>query len=88
MLSSKDLARRQLPRPRELRQREIIYLLAEFNYDGTELHLEAVTAAVLLLGHARPFQEPIVAAGPFVINTEAEIQEAYRDYRAGKFGKW
>ncbi|WP_375435289.1 pirin family protein [uncultured Hymenobacter sp.] len=62
--------------------------LTEFNYDGDELHIEALTDAVLLLGHALPFQEPIVAAGPFVMNTERQIQEAYQDYQAGKFGRW
>lgn len=62
--------------------------LTEFNYDGDELHIEALSDAVLLLGHALPFQEPIVAAGPFVMNTERQIQEAYQDYQAGKFGRW
>jgi len=62
--------------------------LTEFNYDGDTLHIEALTDAVLLLGHALPFQEPIVAAGPFVMNTEQEIRQAYQDYQAGKFGRW
>lgn len=62
--------------------------LTEFNYDGNTLHIEALTDAVLLLGHAQPFQEPIVAAGPFVMNTEQEIRQAYQDYQAGKFGRW
>ncbi|MBO0360310.1 pirin family protein [Hymenobacter sp. BT186] len=62
--------------------------LTEFDFDGTALHIEALTDAVLLLGHALPFQEPIVAAGPFVMNTEQEIRQAYQDYQAGKFGRW
>ncbi|SNC76685.1 hypothetical protein SAMN06265337_3511 [Hymenobacter gelipurpurascens] len=62
--------------------------LVEFNYDGDYLHVEGLSDAVLLLGHAKPFQEPIVAYGPFVMNTEKEIQEAYQDYQAGKFGRW
>lgn len=62
--------------------------LAEFNHDGDTLEIEALTDAVLLLGHAQPFQEPIVAYGPFVMNTEAEIEQAYQEYRAGKFGAW
>ncbi|OUJ76115.1 pirin family protein [Hymenobacter crusticola] len=62
--------------------------LVEFNYDGDELRLEALTDAVVLLGHARPFNEPIVAYGPFVMNTSEEIEQAYQEYRAGKFGTW
>ena len=63
--------------------------LVEFNADGDEFQAEALTDdAVLLLGHAEPFQEPIVAAGPFVMNSEAEIRQAYADYQAGKFGTW
>ncbi|WP_426058898.1 pirin family protein [Hymenobacter sp. B1770] len=62
--------------------------LVEFNHDGDELTIQASTDAVLLLGHAQPFQEPIVSYGPFVMNTEAEIQQAYRDYQRGAFGSW
>ncbi len=39
-----------------------------------------------LLYAGRPLREPVVAGGPFVMNTEAEIAEAYADYRAGRFG--
>jgi redox-sensitive bicupin YhaK (pirin superfamily) len=41
---------------------------------------------VLLFG-GEPYTEPIVAEGPFVMNSKAEIAEAYRDYSAGKYGK-
>ncbi|AYA37876.1 pirin family protein [Hymenobacter oligotrophus] len=62
--------------------------LVEFNHDGDKLQLEALTDAVVLLGHAQPFREPIVAYGPFVMNTPEEIEQAYHDYQAGKFGHW
>jgi redox-sensitive bicupin YhaK (pirin superfamily) len=39
-----------------------------------------------LLYAGRPLREPVVARGPFVMNTEAEIEQAYADYRAGRFG--
>ncbi|WP_224997805.1 pirin family protein [Cesiribacter sp. SM1] len=62
--------------------------LVEFNNDGSEISIEASADAIVLLGHAVPFNEPVVAQGPFVMNTEQEIMEAYRDFRAGKFGTW
>jgi redox-sensitive bicupin YhaK (pirin superfamily) len=62
--------------------------LVEFDYDGDELAIEALTDSVLLLGHAEPFSEPVVSGGPFVMNTEAEIEQAYADYQQGKFGRW
>jgi redox-sensitive bicupin YhaK (pirin superfamily) len=42
--------------------------------------------AVLLFGHAEPSGAPVVAHGPFVMNTREEIQQAARDYMDGKFG--
>jgi quercetin 2,3-dioxygenase len=39
----------------------------------------------LLIG-GRPLNEPVVARGPFVMNSEEQIRQAYADYRAGKFG--
>jgi redox-sensitive bicupin YhaK (pirin superfamily) len=62
--------------------------LAEFNHDGEEVQIQATTESLILFGHAQPYQEPIVAYGPFVMNTEAEIHQAYADYQAGKFGVW
>jgi redox-sensitive bicupin YhaK (pirin superfamily) len=35
---------------------------------------------------ARPLREPVVSRGPFVMNTEAEIRQAWADYHAGRFG--
>lgn len=62
--------------------------LVEFENNDTDLTFEAVEDSILILGHAKPFNEPMVAQGPFVMNTEQEIREAYRDYQMGKFGKW
>jgi len=59
--------------------------LVEFG-DGDLVDIEAVSDAVLLFGHADPIREPIVAHGPFVMNTVQEIHQAYADYQAGKFG--
>ncbi len=40
--------------------------------------------ALLLIAAARPLREPIVQRGPFVMNTEAEIERAFADYQAGR----
>jgi redox-sensitive bicupin YhaK (pirin superfamily) len=47
--------------------------------------LTAAVASRVLLIAGRPLNEPIAQYGPFVMNSEAEIQQAVRDYQAGKF---
>ncbi|MBO0679398.1 pirin family protein [Mycolicibacterium sp. S2-37] len=55
-------------------------LAAQRSQPAAEPNLE-----VLLLG-GRPIREPMVHAGPFVMNTAAEIVQAREDFRAGRFG--
>lgn len=56
---------------------------------GEQLTLEArhKDAQVLVL-QGRPIGEPVVQYGPFVMNTKAEIQSAFEDYRRTQFGGW
>jgi redox-sensitive bicupin YhaK (pirin superfamily) len=47
------------------------------------LHAETAEARALVLA-ARPLGEPIARRGPFVMSTEAELDQAFADYRAGR----
>lgn len=40
----------------------------------------------IMVFSGEPLNEPVAAAGPFVMNTQEELLEASRDYREGKFG--
>jgi hypothetical protein len=46
----------------------------------------AETALQLFVAAAPPIRAPVVAQGPFVMNTQEQLLEAVRDYRDGKFG--
>lgn len=49
--------------------------------------LEATEDALVLLLSGDPINEPVVGYGPFVMNSEQEINEAVNDFNRGKFGK-
>ena len=61
--------------------------LVLFENDGTEIELVAIEAAHVLVLAGEPIAEPITQYGPFVMNTPREIDEAFRDFHGGKFGR-
>lgn len=61
----------------------------EFDRTAGEIVIENKLneATEVLLFGGEPYTEPIVAEGPFVMNSRSEIADAYRDFYAGKYGK-
>lgn len=60
---------------------------AVFANEGEAIGVEARADAELLVLAGEPIDEPVVAYGPFVMNTEREIAEAIEDFNRGKFGR-
>ncbi len=54
---------------------------------GGELSIEAESDAVVLVMNGTPIDEPVAGYGPFVMNTAKEIQQAFADFHAGRFGE-
>ena len=62
-----------------------------FAQDGDEVRIEnpgdaKATLDILLIG-GMPLNEPIARYGPFVMNTEGEIRQAFEDFRLGRMGE-
>lgn len=57
-----------------------------FQNKGESFEISANQATDLLVLSGSPINEPIAAQGPFVMNTQAEIAQAIRDFHTGGFG--
>ena len=54
--------------------------------NGGSVTIEANTDAKVLILSGAPIDEPVIAQGPFVMNTVGEIKQAMLDFQSGKFG--
>ncbi|WP_291091493.1 pirin family protein [Empedobacter sp. UBA7494] len=57
-----------------------------FTNEGEDFTIEATESSVVLILSGEPLNEPIASYGPFVMNTQEQIREAFDDYNHGKFG--
>ncbi len=62
--------------------------IIEFGHEGERISMESNEDSLIFFGYATPNNEPLAANGPFVMNTPAEIRQAFVDYNEGKFGVW
>jgi quercetin 2,3-dioxygenase len=66
----------------EVREAEV----ALFSRDGEGILLDATAPTKVLVLTGAPIDEPIVGRGPFVMNSEAEVRQAFLDFGGGRFG--
>lgn len=64
---------------------EAVHMVEFENGDHVTIRTEDDAPVRFMLMAGAPFNEPIVPYGPFVMNTQAEIQQAFQDLRNGTF---
>lgn len=55
--------------------------------EGSDVSIHADGEAMVLVLTGEPIEEPIVGHGPFVMNTQAEIEQAIDDFNSGRFAQ-
>lgn len=60
--------------------------LTWFKNDGEHITIEAHAATRAILLSGAPIDEPLATYGPFVMNHQAELMHAIRDYQSGQMG--
>ena len=61
--------------------------IATLSADGESITLEPKADSTLLVLSGEPIDEPVASYGPFVMNTEEELVQAFADYKAGRMGQ-
>ena len=60
--------------------------IAVLSDEGEGISIEPREDSTLLILSGEPIDEPVASYGPFVMNTEEELKQAFLDYRTGKMG--
>ncbi|HMH13229.1 MAG TPA: pirin family protein [Edaphobacter sp.] len=61
--------------------------IATLSADGESITLEPKADSMLLVLSGEPIDEPVASYGPFVMNTQEELVQAFADFKAGRMGQ-
>jgi len=60
--------------------------LVVFRNDDDDVNVTSPNGTTMMVLSGEPMNESIAAYGPFLMNTHEELQQAFKDVAAGKFG--